>query len=187
MLVHRGTQSIRTDRLILRRFTENDAQAMFDTWASDVRVTRYMTWEPHTSVEVTKQLLKLWCEAYQDDRCYRWAIELGGKLIGNIDVVRLGERSEQALLGYCMGYDYWNRGLMTEAASAVIEYLFQQIGMNRITIRHAVKNPASGRVAQKCGMIKEGVKRQDFKANSGEFLDVAEYAILRSEWAEVVK
>ena len=71
---------------------------------------------------------------------------------------------------------------MSEAAKAVIDYLFKEVGVNRIDISHAVKNPASGRVAQKCGLTYEGTKREFFKASSGEFLDVSYYGILRSEW-----
>lgn len=182
MLTHKGTQTITTARLVLRRFTPEDAQAMFDTWANDERVTRFLTWDPHGTPELTRKLLDLWCGEYEHDNCYNWAMELDGQIIGNISVVRICERSEYADLGYCMGYDYWGRGLMTEAARAVIDYLFANVGVNRISIGHAVGNPASGRVAQKCGLTYEGTKREFFKARNGEFLDISEYSILRSEW-----
>ena len=81
-----------------------------------------------------------------------------------------------------MGYAYWNQGIMPEAAKAVIDYLFSEIGVNRVGISHAVKNPASGRVAQKCGLTFEGTKREYFKTSSGEFLDISYYGIIRSEW-----
>ena len=71
---------------------------------------------------------------------------------------------------------------MTEAATAVINYLFAEVGFNRISIWHAVKNPASGKVAKKCGMTFEGVFRQFYKSHSGEFLDIAVWSILKSEW-----
>ena len=53
MITHKGTQTIHTERLILRKFTVDDAQAMFENWASDERVTRYLTWCPHESPEAT--------------------------------------------------------------------------------------------------------------------------------------
>ena len=109
-------------------------------------------------------------------------MEYEGTPIGNISVVRLSEKSEHAELGYCMGYAYWNKGFMPEAAKAVIDYLFAEIGVNRVGISHAVKNPASGRVAQKCGLTFEGTKREYFKTFEGEFLDISDYGILRSEW-----
>ena len=109
-------------------------------------------------------------------------MEYGGELIGNISVVRISENSEWADLGYCMGHAYWNRGLMTEAAKAVIDFLFEAVGVHRVAISHAVKNPASGRVAQKCGLTFEGTSREFFKTSTGEFLDISYYGIIRSEW-----
>lgn len=182
MITHRGTQTIHTERLILRRFTVSDAQEMFDNWASDKRVTKYLTWQPHESPEFTKQLLSEWCKAYENMNIYNWVIELGGKAVGNISVVRFSDKSEYAELGYCLGHDYWGRGIMTEAAKAVIDYLFEQIGVNRVGISHAVKNPASGRVARKCGLTYEGTKREYFKTGCGEFLDISDYGILKREW-----
>lgn len=184
MLTHKGTQTINTQRLVLRRFTMEDVQPMFDTWANDERVTRFLTWTPHGTPELTRQLLEAWISCYSKQNYYNWVMELDGSIIGNISVVRIDEHSEYAELGYCMACDYWNRGLMTEAAKAVIDYLFAEVGVNRVTIEHAVKNPGSGRVAQKCGLAYEGTKRQFFKSISGEFLDIAFYGILRSEWEQ---
>ena len=182
MLTHKGTQTIETKRLILRRFYLEDAQAMFDTWANDSRVTRFLTWEPHGTVEVTEALLEEWCNSYQDAAYYQWAIEYQGKIIGSIGVVELDERFEWAEIGYCIGYDYWGKGFMTEAAGSVIDFLFGSVGFNRIEIDHATKNPGSGKVAQKCGLAYEGTKRGVFKSTTGEFLDLAIYGILREDW-----
>ena len=182
MLQHKGTKRIETERLTLRPFRPEDAGAMFENWAGDARVTRYLTWEPHESREATRRLLVQWCAAYENPRVYQWAMDCRGQVIGSLRVVRLSDESEYAELGYCMGYAYWNQGLMTEAVKAVIDYLFSEVGLHRVGISHAVKNPASGRVAQKCGLSFEGTKRQYFKSRSGEFLDISDYGILRSEW-----
>lgn len=182
MLTHKGTQPIKTERLLLRKFRVDDAQAMFDNWANDERVTRFLTWTPHGSPDFTRQLLDNWCAAYENPSAYNWAIEFWGKVIGNISVVRLSEKCEYAELGYCLGYDYWNKGIMTEAAKAVMDYLFSEVGLNRVGISHAVKNPGSGKVAQKCGLTYEGTKREYYKASNGEFLDLSDYGILRREW-----
>lgn len=182
MLTHKGTQTLHTERLTLRRFTPDDAQAMFDNWAKDGRVTRYLTWSPHPSPEATQELLRLWCDAYENPGTYNWAMVYEGTLIGNISVTHMDEKSEWAELGYCMGYAYWNKGLMPEAVKAVIAFLFTQVLVNRIAITHAVKNPASGRVAQKCGFTFEGTKREYYQSSTGEFLDISDYGILRREW-----
>ena len=182
MLMHKGTQTITTERLTLRRFTVEDAQEMYDNWACDPRVTKYLTWEPHASKEATAALLRDWVKSYENDNCYNWAMEYEGHCIGSLSVVRQSDRDESAELGYCMGFDYWNKGLMTEAAKAVISFLFEEVGCHRVVICHAVKNPASGRVARKCGLTYEGTHREAFKNRDGEYLDIAEYSILKSEW-----
>lgn len=182
MLTHIGTQTIKTERLILRRFTHEDARAMFDTWANDERVTKFLTWEPHGTLEVTQNIVDSWIKEYEKDDYYHWAIELEGKIIGSISVVRYDENSEFAEIGYCSGFDFWGNGYMTEAAGAVIDFLFKEVNVNRVTIEHATKNPGSGKVAQKCGLTLEGVKREYFKSSWGEFLDIAVYSILKREW-----
>lgn len=181
MITHKGTQTIKTERLTLRRFTHNDAQAMFDNWANDERVTRYLTWGPHGTVDVTKYIINDWCSSYEKENFYSWAIEFEGKLIGSIACVDTDENSEHGEIGYCIGHDFWGKGIMTEAVNAVTDYLINKIGYNRLEIGHATKNPASGKVAQKCGYTYEGTKREYFKALYGEYLDIAFYSILKSD------
>lgn len=181
MLTHKGTVEIKTERLLLRRFRMNDAQRMFDCWANDERVTRYLTWNPHGEVGVTKYILGMWCYEYDKPTHYQWAIEYDGELVGSISIVGFDDMSDRAEIGYCMGFDYWGKGIMTEAVGAVVEFLFNEVGCNRIEIDHLLENPASGRVAQKCGFTKEGVRREFFNKN-GVFHDDVIYAILRKEW-----
>lgn len=187
MITHTGTQAIKTKRLTLRRFTTDDAEEMFKNWASDERVTRFLTWSPHRSPEESRAIIENWIAAYSDVSKYNWLIEFEGKSVGSIAVVRMSEKSEHAELGYCLGFDFWGKGIMTEAAGAVIDYLFEKVNVNRVGISHAVKNPGSGRVAQKCGLTFEGVNREYFKSAKGEFLDIANYGILRREWEEKKK
>ena len=68
---HIGTQYIETDRLILRRFELADAQAMFDNWAGDDEVTKYLTWPAHSDVSVSEQVLEDWVPQYAKADCYR--------------------------------------------------------------------------------------------------------------------
>ena len=178
MLTHKGTKTITTARLTLRRFTVDDAQDMFRNWANDGRVTKYLTWQPHEGVAASAEILSQWTAAYLVEDNYNWAMEYQGRCIGSISVVRCSSRDESAELGYCLGFDYWNKGLMTEAVKAVIAFLFDEVGFHRVVIRHAVKNPGSGRIAQKCGLTYEGTARESFKSREGEFLDIAFYAIL---------
>ena len=86
---HAGTQTIETERLRLRRVTVDDAQAMFDNWASDPEVTRYLTWKPHRGVEETREILQAWAGRYEKQDFYLWGIALRetDTLFGTISVV----------------------------------------------------------------------------------------------------
>lgn len=75
---HIGTKNIETERLILRRFTLDDADAMYRNWASDDEVTKYLTWPAHSSVDITKMVLADWVESYKNDDNYNWGNNLEG-------------------------------------------------------------------------------------------------------------
>ncbi len=180
---HKGTVSLETDRLLLRRFVLEDAGAMYGNWASDAAVTKFLTWPAHASVDVTKKVLASWIAAYERADFYNWAMELKqtGELIGNIAVGKFREDIASAELGYCMGTKWWGQGLMPEAGRAVVRYLFDEVGFNRIAAVHAVGNPKSGRVMQKLGMRYEGTLRQAGVCNQG-VIDEVWYSILRDEY-----
>ena len=183
MLTHKGTQTIETSRLILRRAVREDAEPMFRNWASDPEVTKYLTWPVHNSIAVTEMVIGNWVQAYEKENYYQWMIELKeiGQPIGSISVVRQSERVEAAEIGYCIGSRWWHQGIMTEALTAVIEYLFTEVGMNRVAAIHDPNNPHSGGVMRKCGMKYEGTNRACDRNNQG-ICDAAQYSILRSEW-----
>lgn len=178
-----GTRELETKRLHLRRIRAEDAETMFDNWASDAQVTKYLTWSPHENREVTRALLSVWEKEYTRNDCYRWGLEekTTGELIGMLDVVHTEPEIESAVIGYCLSRKYWNQGLMTEAVCAVNRYLLQKVGYNRVEAYHHVNNLASGKVMHKSGMIYEGIRRQGAKDKNGNYCDVAVYAILKKD------
>ncbi|MGN1345885.1 MAG: GNAT family N-acetyltransferase [Eubacteriales bacterium] len=182
MLNHKGTKTLATERLLLRPFIVEDAPDMYRNWASDPRVTKYVTWNPHRSADETKQLLELWTSRYADSSYYNWTMTLDGHAIGNLEVVGTSDRNESMELGYCMSVNFWNRGYMTEAVSAIRDFLFGEVGAHRLVIRHAVQNPASGKVARKCGFTWEGQQRGAIFSSDGEPMNIECYSLLRDEW-----
>ncbi len=180
---HTGTHTIQTERLILRRYTLEDAPMMFKNWASNPEVTKYLTWPAHSSVDVTCMIIQSWLESYDKPDTYHWGLQMKqtGELFGDISVVRIAEPILEAEVGWCMGRAWWGNGYMPEAARAVIAYLFNEVGFNRVCARHDTENPKSGRVMQKVGMSFEGVYRQGGLNNRG-IVDEAHYAILRADF-----
>ena len=184
---HLGTRVLHTERLTLRPFTVDDAEAMFAGWANDPEVTKYLTWTPHDNIEVTRALLSLWQEEAKRPETYNWAIvrrgDAGDELIGNISLLAVDEHHEQAELGYCMARKYWGKGIMTEALREVLRYAFVEVGFYRITGRHAAQNIGSARVQEKGGLRYEGTMREAFRLYStGERADIVVRGILRKDF-----
>lgn len=182
-VTHKGTQTIETPRLLLRKAIQEDAEPMFRNWASDPEVTKYLTWPAHENVETSQLILNFWISEYEELNAYQWMIvpkELG-EPIGSISVVRQREDVGEAEVGYCIGRAWWHKGIVSEALTAVMDYLFSEVGMNRISARHDPRNPHSGGVMRKCGMTYEGTTRSSDRNNQG-ICDAAYYGILKSEW-----
>lgn len=178
-----GTQRIETDRLILRRYVIEDADAMYKNWASDSEVTKFLTWQPHSSVEVSRGIIENWLKEYSDEKYYQWAIVLkdnGNEPIGDISVGQVNEDISMVHIGYCLGRAWWRRGIMSEALKAVMDFMFDTVEVNRVEARHDPRNPNSGKVMQKCGMKYEGTLRSADRNNQG-ICDACYYALLRSE------
>ena len=182
MLSHKGTQTLHTARLTLRRFVPADAAPMFRNWANDPEVTQFLTWAPHGTVDVSNGVIAQWVAEYARGDIYNWAIvpTAQNEPIGGISVVALEDANACCEIGYCIAKAYWGMGITAEALRSVIDFLFSEVGMNRIVAKHDTNNPASGRVMQKCGMLYEGTHRQaKFRKNEG-FYDLAVYAVLKS-------
>ena len=178
-----GTQRIETDRLILRRYVIEDADARYKNWAPDIEVTKFLTWQPHSSVEVSRGIIENWLKEYSDKKYYQWAIVLkdnGNEPIGDISVGQMNEDISMVHIGYCLGRAWWRRGIMSEALKAVMDFMFDTVEVNRVESRHDPMNPNSGKVMQKCGMKYEGTLRSADRNNQG-ICDACYYALLRSE------
>ncbi len=178
---HIGTQKLESTRLILRQFTDSDAGAMYQNWASDPKVTHHLTWPPHAGIEVTQSLLSDWIKQYDQPHVYNWLIEEKNLRtpIGSISVVRQDERLQSAEIGYCIGTPWWHQGYATEACKTVVDFLFDQVGFCQICARHVTDNPHSGAVMQKVGMRPEGILLNAVQTNHG-LCDVVLYHLRRT-------
>ncbi len=180
---HLGSRRLETERLIMRAFVPEDVKPMFRNWASDPEVTKFLTWPTHTSEEVTEKVVASWVEKNGDPAYYQWAIVWKETMepIGSISAVHWKEDVCEVEIGYCIGRQWWHRGVMTECFSEVIRFFFQEVGVNRITARHDPNNPNSGMVMKKCGLRHEGTLRQADRNNQG-ICDMCAYGILRGDY-----
>lgn len=183
---HQGTGTLETMRLILRRFSIDDAHEFFQNVTSDEKVNRFLTWPLHETEEDTKKLLFEWEKRYVDPERYCWAIILKDKneVIGTIAAPTIKNRIGALEVTYCIGSKWWGYGIVPEALQAVIKYLFYVVQANRIEAGFDINNPNSGRVMEKVGMQKEGLMRQAGRNNQGLF-DLMFYAILKEDWGKL--
>ncbi|WCC80860.1 GNAT family protein [Cutibacterium equinum] len=178
-----GTRRLRTDRLVLRRLTLDDAQQMYDNWASDPVVTQFLSWPAHSSVDVSRTILASWVDSYDDPGTFNWGIELiaDGTLIGQTSVGEKDLRTGLVNVGYAIGRRWWGKGYGTEVLVALMDYLFDVVEVNKVEASHDPANVASGRVMEKAGMVTEGLRRACYLSGS-TIRDQLYHGMLRSEW-----
>lgn len=175
---------IETPRLRLRPWRMEDLQDFYD-YAKNPDVGPWAGWKPHESIEESKEILSRWVAGKEDG--FELALELKGtgKVIGSIGVMCDGHRSgveSCRSLGYVLGKDYWGRGLMTEAVTAVMDYAFRVMKLRLLTITHFTINQRSKRVIEKCGFVYEGTLRAGSAIYNGEERDLCCYSLRAWEY-----
>lgn len=187
LLNHIGTQTIETQRLILRRFEIADTDSIFQTWIGDPEVQNNYGEKACNTIAEAQEILEKWISSYNNNEFYRWGIILKGtnENIGQIAFYLVDSKNQKADVEYCIGQSYWGNGYAPEALKAVIKYAFRYIYLNRVQAFHRSKNASSGKVLQKAGMKYEGTLKQ-YLIHKDEFDDCIMYAIIRNEWKKSV-
>ena len=152
-------ETIRTDRLVLRRPTGADASAIFDGYAQDPEVVRYLVWRPHRSIDDTRAYLDQCQAGWEAGTDLTWALTLLGddRLIGMIGLRPRGFKQD---IGYVLARAHWGRGLVVEAGRPIIDLSVSDPAVHRVWATCDVDNRASARVLEKLGMSLEGVLRR---------------------------
>ena len=172
-------ECLETERLLLRKFTLDDAEEMFSNWASDPEVTEYLTWTPHKYIDTVRMIINDWLIDYEDDKTVRYGIVIKetGELIGGIDVVEYNDGIPE--IGYCIGKRFWGNGYMPEAGKALIEYLFS-LGFNTITISADSRNNRSLRVIEKLGFKYDSEEVVECSKVKPEMITLKHFKLVRN-------
>lgn len=169
-----------TPRLVARRAARNAAQEVFETYARDPDVARYMIWRPHRDVDETIAFLDRCERAWQDGTAFPWTLWMkdDGSLAGMIETRLAGSSVD---IGYVLRRNLWRRGLMKEAVRFVVMWAFSRPDVYRVWATCDVENVASARLLESVGMQQEGVlRRWIVHPNiSDEPRDVLCYAIMK--------
>lgn len=180
---HKGTITLETERLILRRFSMDDAGAMFRNSLSDPKVPIYMTWKTYESVDAVRNYITSVIDKYEYPSQYHWVIVVKGlgEPIGSIGVTRYNNETRCVDIGYSIGSKWWHQGYTSEALQRLVRFFFEEVHAKRIEAQHDIRNPNSGAVMQKAGLRYEGTFRQSEHNNQG-IHDSAHYAILADDY-----
>ena len=152
-------ETFETERLRLRKPVLADAEVIFQQYAQDADVTKYLTWLPNGKIEDTREFVRTCLTTWQEGDSYHWVIvrKEDRLLLGMITARVDGHKWE---LGYVLARAYWGRGYMTEAVKSLIACALKQPSVYRVWSVCDLDNPASARVMEKAGMLREGVLRR---------------------------
>ena len=174
--------NLNTERLLLRPFLLADASDI-QRLAGDREIADTTLNIPHPYED---GMAETWIAGQQskiegnEESVFAITLKTTGELVGAVGL-RIDQSMSRANLGYWIGKPYWNSGYCTEAAQRVVEFGFKELKLHRLHAEHIDRNPASGRVLQKIGMVKEGIAREHMM-KWDNFEDLVLYGLLRDEW-----
>jgi [ribosomal protein S5]-alanine N-acetyltransferase len=154
----RPPEELHTSRLNLRRIRYVDGDTVFEAWAQDEEVVRYVTWKPHKSVNETLLYTRWAEEAWEEGTDYTYLAfnEGNGEAVGTISLRPRGHRVE---IGYLVRRSEWGKGYAPEMLEEVIRWAFSCSWFHRVWATCDTDNTRSARVMEKAGMSREGILR----------------------------
>ncbi|GAB6497933.1 MULTISPECIES: GNAT family N-acetyltransferase [Bacillus] len=171
---------LKTERLILRELTEEDAPGILQCF-SNTDVLRYYGQKPLQDIDQVKQIIHNFKLSYNARSGIKWGIELKDKkeLIGTIGFHDWSSEHKRANISYAFLPEHWGQGYATEAVSEVISYGFHTIHLKRIGAIVFLENEASNKVLLKLGFEKEGVLKNYMYQDDIPY-DTNFYSLLKS-------
>ena len=171
---------LETDRLILRPFEKSDAPLVCALRSPEV--TYNLLSDTQSEDEAASWVSKA-RKSVSKKQGYPMAVILkeDGRLMGLCGLFRVSWEHMQAELIYWLGKEFWGKGYMTEAARRMVQFGFEELGLERISAGCFVRNKASARIIEKLGFPFEGLDRHAY-TKDGEFLDELRFGMLREDF-----
>ncbi|WP_017415868.1 GNAT family N-acetyltransferase [Clostridium tunisiense] len=172
---------INTERLNLREIKQEDRESIYKI-LSDFEVIRYDTFELFTNIKQAEDMINWFNEAFKQKQAIFWGISLKNspEIIGfckcEIEIPKV-----RADFGYDLNTKYWSKGIITEALSAIMNFTFNELDVNRIEATVSTENIASIKVLKKLGFTQEGILRERSYWR-GSYYDMIMLSILKSEY-----
>ena len=151
----RPPNEMETVRLRLRPMGTGDAQTVFETYAQDEQVTRFLTWQPHRSIDETRRYMQACKIAWREGTAFPWALlrKSDDRLIGSIEL-RIDQHTVE--IGYVIARSFWGQGYASEAARSLVDWAYAHPAIYRVWASCDAENMASARVLEKAGLVFEG-------------------------------
>jgi ribosomal-protein-alanine N-acetyltransferase len=150
---------LETTRLLMRMPVLDDVASIFQKYAQDKEVTKFLIWRPHENITVTREFILRCIQCWKDETTFPWVIVRKNDN-GVVGMLELRIDKYIADLGYVIAHEYWGNGYATEITKAVIEWAMAQEKIYRVCATCDVENLASVRVLEKVGMQREGILRR---------------------------
>jgi RimJ/RimL family protein N-acetyltransferase len=150
-------EEIRTARLLLRKPCRQDAPLIFEVYAQDPEVTRYLRWRPHRDVGDSYDAIDRFLARWKTGSEFVWLLFLDTQLVG---CVAARNEKDGVSLGYVLARRYWGKGYMPEAIRAVSDWALGNASVSRVWAECDIENHASARVLEKAGFVKESIQRK---------------------------
>ncbi len=172
--------TLETERLLLRPFREEDAEALYE-YASDPRVGPSAGWAPHRDVEESRRIIRT---VFNAPHCFAVVEKAGGLLIGSVGFVGCHYETmpkPDDEIGYALRPDRWGNGYIPEAVCELLRCGFAELGLRTIWCGHYDFNRRSCRVVEKCGFVYRFSERHFVEARNEECVEL-HYALTREQW-----
>jgi RimJ/RimL family protein N-acetyltransferase len=153
------SDTLTTPRLLLRLPTLEDAEIIFNKYARDMEVLKFLIWRPHENINTTREFIHRCIQCWKDETAFPWIVvrKYDNEMVGMLELRIEKFRAE---VGYVIARSYWGNGYATEITKSVIEWSFSQENIYRVWATCDVQNLASTRVLEKAGMQREGILRR---------------------------
>ncbi|QWU15326.1 ribosomal-protein-alanine N-acetyltransferase [Paenibacillus sophorae] len=173
---------LETDRFVLRQLKQDDSREIFQYFSLD-EVTKFYDLESFTNIEQAEELIDRWNQKFERNQGIRWGITLRSesRVIGTCGFHGWMKNHYKAEIGYELTPEYWRQGYMTEVIQKIIEFGFNNLGLNRIEAFVEPENVGSRKVLEKIGLSEEGTLKEHFYWRN-RFVDTVIYAILKKDY-----
>ena len=151
-------ESFQSARLLIRKPRPADAPLIFDAYASDPEVVRYLTFRPHQALRESEEAVQRFLDNWETGKAFHWLMfhRESGQLMGAISA----RREQGIVLGYCLARRFWRQGYMSEAVNALVEWAFTDSSVFRVWAVCDLDNEASAQLLERNGFHQEGILRK---------------------------